>query len=402
MPKNARALLLLCLPSCVAAVSGKTDSRPYLSLSPSVIRKTVLCTLAVQNACQMLSMRYSRLPSQPSYLTSTAVVSAEVIKIILSFAMLLAQEGAPAWSIVWQHVFIGWRDTLQVGVPAVLYLIQNNLLYVAASHLDAATCQVAYQLKLLTTAFFSVTMLQRHISMRRWASLGVLFVGVVFVQYPGGSKPAVAGSVQSPLVGMMAVSGACLLSGLAGVWLERIVKSTADVPIWVRNIQLGVVSLVIGVFSVFWLDGAAVAAHGFFQGYTWVVLSVVLQVSAGGLLVGLIMRYADNVVKGFATSLSIILSSVLSSFVPAFDFVPSPMFVAGSTLVILATVLYSSPGPTPSSRQPPKGAAMFEEAAKHNARLVADVGMLNGRSGAAGGHGNGVIRPSAFKSVDTV
>ena len=45
-----------------------------------------------------------------------------------------------------------------------------------------------------------------------------------------------------------------------------------------------------------------------------------LQVSAGGLLVGLIMRYADNVVKGFATSLSIIISSVLSSFVPAFDF----------------------------------------------------------------------------------
>ena len=54
-------------------------------------------------------------------------------------------------------MIVDWRDTMMVGVPAFLYLVQNNLLYVATTHLDAATCQVAYQLKLLTTAFFSVT-----------------------------------------------------------------------------------------------------------------------------------------------------------------------------------------------------------------------------------------------------
>ena len=83
-----------------------------------------------------------------------------------------------------------------MGLPALLYLIQNNLLYVAASHLDAATCQVAYQLKLLTTAFFSVTLLHRHISSRRWASLGLLFFGVVLVQYPSAAQPAVSGAAQ--------------------------------------------------------------------------------------------------------------------------------------------------------------------------------------------------------------
>ena len=47
--------------------------------------------------------------------------------------------------------------------------------------------------------------------------------------------------------------------------------------------------------------------------------------------------------KGFATSLSIILSSCISWFIPAFDFQPTLAFIAGSTLVILATILYSSP-----------------------------------------------------------
>jgi hypothetical protein len=111
-------------------------SRPKLSF-----RRSVLCTLAVQNACQMLSMRYSRLPGQPRYLTSTAVVVAEVVKMTASFAVLLHQYGPGAFGQVWRSVFVAWQDTLLVGVPALLYLVQNNLLYIAASNLDAATCQ---------------------------------------------------------------------------------------------------------------------------------------------------------------------------------------------------------------------------------------------------------------------
>lgn len=33
-------------------------------------------------------------------------------------------------------------DTIKVCVPSFVYIIQNNLLYVSASHLDAATYQV--------------------------------------------------------------------------------------------------------------------------------------------------------------------------------------------------------------------------------------------------------------------
>ena len=52
------------------------------------------------------------------------------------------------------------------------------------------------------------------------------------------------------------------------------------------------VSLVLGIGSVAVLDREAVLRGGFFQGYTWFTCFVVLQVSLGGMLVALVMKYA--------------------------------------------------------------------------------------------------------------
>jgi solute carrier family 35 (UDP-sugar transporter), member A1/2/3 len=70
------------------------------------------------------------------------------------------------------------------------------------------------------------------------------------------------------------------------------------------------------------------------------------------LLVGLVIKYADNVVKGFATSLSIVISSCASWFIPSFDFHPTLTFVGGSSLVIAATALYSTANSTAVSTAP--------------------------------------------------
>lgn len=50
-------------------------------------------------------------------------------------------------------------------------------------------------------------------------------------------------------------------------------------------------------------------------------LNLFLQ-AFGGLVIATVIKYADNILKGFATSLSIILSTVISYYILA-DFMPS-------------------------------------------------------------------------------
>ena len=45
---------------------------------------------------------------------------------------------------VYTDVIVKWKDTLLVSVPAFVYMLQNNLLYIATANLDATTCQITY------------------------------------------------------------------------------------------------------------------------------------------------------------------------------------------------------------------------------------------------------------------
>jgi UDP-galactose transporter len=242
---------------------------------------------------------------------------------------------------LWIDIFSVKSGFLKLLVPAILYTLQNNLQFVAASNLDAATFQVTYQCKILTTALFAVLMLGQTLSGKKWLALFVLTAGVACVQIPSSSTTATTQEEGSYTVGMIAVAIACLCSGFAGVYFEKVLKGGQSTSIWVRNIQLSISCLAIALFGTFAWDGQAIREHGFLYGYNPVVVLTVCVQAAGGLIVAMVIKYADNILKGFATSLSIILSTVASIFI--FNFVPTIYFLLGSILVFLATYLYSMP-----------------------------------------------------------
>lgn len=372
------------------------------------LKTASLITLAIQNSSLILLMRYSRTLPGEMYLASVAVLMAETVKLLacVFVEFLYVRRHQTARQSIWVtllslgDMFSTW-DAYKLAIPAILYTIQNNLQYLAVGMLDAATYQVSYQFKIITTAIFSVIMLNRTLSRTKWLALGILTFGVAMVQLPSSNSSASSssrGSIEvekasNTLLGLVVVVISCCLSGLAGVYFEKILKRHQSPPItssprapspsrvsagsisgapgnprssspnrptplvihhnansklpnghnpslWERNIQLAAFSVILALLGIWMKDADSIAEKGWFTGFNGITWIVVTVQALGGLIVAVVVKYADNILKGFATSLSIIISSVVSVWL--FDFVPSFTFITGALLVIYATYLYEA------------------------------------------------------------
>ncbi|OMJ12677.1 UDP-galactose transporter [Smittium culicis] len=319
------------------------------------IKYLSLLVLVVQNSMLVIVMRYSRVVSDIKYFSSTAVFFAELFKLVSSCALYYNEDShlinTNGIGYFFHQVF--GTDSWKMVIPAFLYTLQNNLQYRAVSLLDPATFQVSYQMKILTTALFSVVLLKTILGAVKWSSLLMLTAGIALVQLDSSSASTASSTPSAKMgtikkfEGLVAVGIACLLSGLSGVYFELVLKTTKK-SVWLRNLQLSIYSLIPATIGILLVDGSEISQKGFFYGYTiWTFGSIMCQ-SLGGLVVAVVVKYADNILKGFATSISIILSCILSIWI--FDFKVTLTFTLGTILVVYSTYLY---GTVPDKRKAP-------------------------------------------------
>ncbi|KAH8929130.1 hypothetical protein BT69DRAFT_1211920 [Atractiella rhizophila] len=157
----------------------------------------------------------------------------------------------------------GWY---KLAIPAVMFVVQNNLQYVASENLSVAVFQITYQLKILTTALCSVLILHRALYVHQWLSLFILTFGVALVQissiptstsdsspttkaiaaplatekasfkFPTLGKDSAELQIQyqegdmNQLIGLLAVILACFSSGFASVYFEKKLKTGNQEP----------------------------------------------------------------------------------------------------------------------------------------------------------------------------
>ncbi|XGW29312.1 hypothetical protein V3C99_008825 [Haemonchus contortus] len=368
----------------------------------NVIKYSSLFVLVLQNTSLVLFMRYAMTGNRPKFLKAISVFFAEVFKFVASVVLVCLQERSVVKGLaqIYDQFVHHWRDALKVLVPAVIYTIQNFLLYVAVENLPAATYMVTYQLKILTTAVFTVLVLGRKLSIQQWVSLFFLFGGVAIVQYDqkmsndrekaerlaaamaeaSTDMPTIEGAFtklmdtssdvinattqipavlndlarpkrevheQNSILGFIAVLVACCLSGFAGIYFEKILKGS-DVSIWIRNIQLALPSIFFALLFAFVKDNNAIFADGInpeavwrrmLFGFDWAVWVTIAISAFGGLVVAVVIKFADNILKAFATSFAIVLNCILAYFL--FNFRPTMFFVVGACFVIGAVFVYS-------------------------------------------------------------
>jgi UDP-sugar transporter A1/2/3 len=312
-------------------------------MTDSSMRFVALAVLAVQNSSLAIVMNIA---TQKKFFKTTANLWSELLKFGTCMAMIQSQDPRGALTAVAQDVLSQPMEVLKISVPALLYVFQNNIAFYAQENLDAATYQITYQLKILTTAVLSVLILNKSVSKLQWFSLAVLTSGVALVQYSKmADKPSDDNADgKNPLLGLAFVMMACCSSGLAAVWFESMLKGGDGggtkkkvFSLWIRNVQMSIPSIIISFLSLI-TDLEGITAKGYHHNYTiWTVLAIFLM-AFGGLVTALVVKYADNILKGFATSFAIIISCVISILFMGFEL--TYMFSFGVVLVSLATYLY--------------------------------------------------------------
>jgi len=332
-------------------MAAAKDTQPLLQDEPStpasgysmatLLKYGSLGFLIIQNSSHVLLLRYSRVTTEPAcanYVTSVAVLFAELFKLVFCLVVLTIQERGPLSMLsrlredIWDRKW----DTLKVSVPALCYTVQNNLQFIAASHLGAALLMLLYQTKTLTTAIMGVIILGRTLRCNQWLALTILVAGVVIAQSSqSGSANQNKGVV---LIGVLAAVGVSVCSSFASVYLEKILKGDST-SLWVRNVQLCLFAIPLQLLAVYQRDWAAVQANGWLHGFCTVTWLVVSMFAFGGLLVAMVIRFADNNLKNLAMAFAIIVSCLAS--IPIFGFQPNGTFGGGALLVIVSMFLYA-------------------------------------------------------------
>lgn len=212
----------------------------------------------------------------------------------------------------------------------VVFLLPLLEQYTALSNLTAEIYQTTYQLKLLTTALFSIVFFQTRVSRKKWFSLFLLTLGVAIVQLESSSFSLVSSppssktssipndrlANQDPKKGFLAIFLACISSGLAGAWFEKVLKapppttpslSSSNRPppvlqtppsLWSRNLQLAFPSLLFASLGVYLSapptnrltlpNLVPTIPLSLWAGFSPIVWFVVLNQAVGGLLVALV------------------------------------------------------------------------------------------------------------------
>lgn len=333
------------------------------NVSSSCFRLILLFFMVIQNSSVVLVGRYTRASqtNENLYVVNHLIMVIETMKLILASIFELKSTEGRLYQSLKEHVFDHPMDCIKILIPSLLYLLQNYLLYVALSNLSAPFFQVTYQSKILTTAIVSGIMLNRKYNVKQWICLTILGFGVATVvlgeQKDGDEKLAETVTIIDLLEtnkskqrfwgGLIAVTCACFCSALAGVYFEMVLKkpvTSADATkkpasLWMRNIQMAFFSVCIAYLQFLFLTGED-GQKPFMYGFTvWVWLVAVLQ-AGGGLLVAAVIKYADNVLKGMATGVSVVLGTACSMVL--FDTPLTKQFIIGASMILFSVYFFNN------------------------------------------------------------
>ncbi|XP_071109677.1 probable UDP-sugar transporter protein SLC35A4 [Haliotis cracherodii] len=270
--------------------------------------------------------------------SSSVVLSTEVLKIVLSIAMMLPELGRGDIKMP------SLSNCIPFVVPAVLYCINNNLSVYMQVQMDPTTYQILGNMKVASTAILYRIIMQRKLSSVQWISLGVLSMSGILDSY-GGMQNKVSvwsGEIHLTVTGLLMMCAYCWISGLAGVYTEYILKKQYETSLHVQNTLLYTFGIVLngGVWA---LQEAVSGKEGerrlnLFEGFTFKTWVIVVSLAFNGLIMSAIMKHGSNITRLFIISSAMLVTTLLS--VAIFQLALNMYYILAFISVVVALYMY--------------------------------------------------------------
>ncbi|KAK9280198.1 hypothetical protein L1049_013885 [Liquidambar formosana] len=298
----------------------------------------VASLLTILTSSQGILTTLSQTNGGYEYDYATVPFLAEVFKLIVSSFLLWRElQTSPL-----PRMTTEWKSVRLFPIPSIIYLIHNNVQFATLTYVDTSTYQIMGNLKIVTTGILFRLFLKRKLSNLQWMAIVLLAVGTTTSQVKGCGEASCHFLFSAPIQGyMLGILSACL-SALAGVYTEFLMKKNNDSLYW-QNVQLYTFGAIFNMARLLLDDFKGGFEEGpwwqrLLKGYSITTWMVVLNLGSTGLLVSWLMKYSDNIVKVYSTSMAMLLTMVLSVFL--FNFRPTLQLFLGIIICMMSLHMY--------------------------------------------------------------
>ncbi|XP_044486828.1 CMP-sialic acid transporter 1-like isoform X2 [Mangifera indica] len=280
----------------------------------------VAILLTVLTSSQGIFTTLSQSNGGYKYDYATVPFLAEVFKLVVSSFLLWKEFRASS-----SRMTTDWKSVCLFPIPSIIYLIHNNVQFATLTYVDTSTYQIMGNLKIVTTGILFRLFLRRKLYNLQWMAIVLLAVGTTTSQVKACGEASCDSLFSASIQGyMLGILSACL-SALAGVYTEFLMKKNNDSLYW-QNVQLYTFGSIFNMLRLLMDDFRGGFEKGpwwqrLFDGYSITTWMVVLNLGSTGLLVSWLMKYADNIVKVYSTSMAMLLTMLLSVYL--FSFKPT-------------------------------------------------------------------------------
>lgn len=313
------------------STSSTTES--YIKYRRLLSSTAAMFSLVVLLSTYTLLIAYSSDGSgNYTFFFTTVTLAGELLKLLISVVLcVLTRCIYPKDTRT--PLLLTAKKSLHFAVPAVLYCLNNNLLFLILVVVDPTTFQLLSHISIVFVALFTLLLMHRTLDAVQWISMITLFVGTALTQLNCSTV-----LTRSKSLGLLLIALYAAMDAFGSVYTERRLKMDARDSIHVQNIHLFTYSSAANALLFAIYDFRHAQHSGFFYGYSWITVTIVIAFGLFGIISNLIMKQQSTIARSFCVSIAVLLTALLAYLF--LDFEPTLLLAASFVIVLCSVLLY--------------------------------------------------------------